>query len=400
MMLVCLYACLTLATVAEIRSFQSVIDMGRWVADNPEYPDTDGLLSTIRLPAAASFNRFLHDARVGWFGSLLQRVGMRSIFWRFEQFDARLHRISVSDSYGASATEYRMMSIQATNPDRPVKIIIVGNIGGNMHGLYRLLGDMIARGILDDQLKLTGTDTYCIFLGDIIGASPYNLETLDAVLLFLERNSGKSFCIRGWSESNQRWQLFPMIAELRTKSSYTEAQLREFIRRLDSFFIQLPAALLITGADKSEGILCAPREVRQSMRMDQLVRCVARLDREPVAECPILDQAPDTTDGTTAAMKLLAKFSTTIFEDTYYPMSLLHMFIEQESVPVWHCISTPSPFYRALYRCRYEGYCICDVRTILAQTTCMPIAKKIGNDGQYTLYTALRVTDTSHALVL
>lgn len=387
--------------VCNVSAFQSIKDIHRFVEQYPEYPDTDRPLSSIHLPVQATFDTYLKSYETHWFVRLIQFFGIGKKGWNFDQFDARLHRISLRDTKKMSdSSAHVMMGIQSTAHD-PVRIIIIGAITGNIHALSRILSDMMGRGIVDENLVIKDKHTYILFLGDIIGASPYNLEALDAALLLLERNTDRAIYVRGWSESNQRWQLFPMITELHTKSLYTDVQLREFMRRLDSFFSQLPAACLITGADKHAGILCAPREVRQALTTDQLMRCASRMQSGTIEECPILTEAPGVQELKQDDLRLLAKFSTTIFEDTYYPMSLLHIFVSREIAPVWHFISASAGVYRALYRCRYEGYFMCAVAPVVDQTTVVPVSRKIDSDQlSYTVNQSVRITDTTHSLLL
>lgn len=361
-MLICM-AC-TLGTL--VYAFNTLHDIQAFTREHPEYPDNDQILLTVSTPTEITFDTFFREQRPTIWQRIKRLIGLAPSFWNAAHFDARLQRVMLQESdrlqkklpthTEAQSTNHVMITARITLENEPLQYILFGSLTGSVHALCRMLEQLVAHQLLDTNLVIQSPNVQILFLGDIIGASPYNLEIFDVILLLLERNPGNVTYLRGWSETNQRWQSLPLLSELKIKEQITGTQLQSLCKRIDDFLYALPAAYLITDSSATEALLCATKEVREALSSTQLAQCV-RLQpatpSDPFNVCAILTETPSELP---SALTIYATLSTTIFGDTYYPMSLFHTFLPKGTTPVWHLISGASGIYRAIYRAQDEGY--------------------------------------------
>lgn len=388
------YYLLILNTQA-IYTFQTLTDIQQFTAQYPEYPDNDQVLSTVRAPTQVTFHNFFAAHAPSWWQQIAAYCGIQSSRWNFATFNARLQQLSAQESQRLHSSVNHVMISAHASPVQPLRYILFGSIGGGIHSLFRILNHMVAQGLLDTNLVLQDPHTNILFLGDIIGASPYNLPTLDAILLILERNPGRATYLRGWSESNQRWQDFPLLSELEYRHGITGTQLRKLSRSIDDFFYILPSAYVITDASVEQALLCATKEVRDALSPTELARCT----QTPNANvCTILAETPSEKPST---LNIIASLSTTIFGDTYHPMSLLHIAVKKSSAHVWHLISGISGAYRAIYRTQYEGYFILHCTTEdFTQSTISVTARLLEPDAPFSVVGSLPITSTKNTIMV
>lgn len=143
------------------------------------------------------------------------------------------------------------------------RCIIFGDLHSSFHSLVRNLTELERQKVLNHNLQIISPDTYFIVLGDVINRGPYSLETLNVLLMLLEKNPEKLIYLKGNHETDSHWQnyntrrqiqiLFPKFADLSRKNNLFDL--------MDKFFDTLPDALVIEVAGKDNGyIICSNSE--------------------------------------------------------------------------------------------------------------------------------------------
>lgn len=139
------------------------------------------------------------------------------------------------------------------------RCFVFGDLHASFHSFVRDLNELEKQKIIDKNLKIISPDCYIVFLGDVINRSPYSLETLNAVLLLLEKNPEKVIYLRGNHETRKYWrnfnarrqiqEIFPKYANLKSKNNIFD--------KIDKIFRTLPKNLIlnITGPEKDSILL-------------------------------------------------------------------------------------------------------------------------------------------------
>jgi len=152
----------------------------------------------------------------------------------------------------ANVTQYRRAKgwrddfIQKIETSSQSKIVVFGPVQGAFHGLVRDLSQLKALNIINENLTITNPNYYIVFLGNVVGRSPYTLEIFSILLRLLQRNPENLIYLRGSHECSDIWKLNTLRRELELRAnsfSYKPIPLEE---EVDSFFNTLPWTLYCT----------------------------------------------------------------------------------------------------------------------------------------------------------
>lgn len=152
-------------------------------------------------------------------------------------------------NYANTITQpYKPHGVAKINPSVDAQCVLFGDLGGAFHSLMRDIEQLISMGIISDDFKIS-QNSYFIFNGNIIGDSPYNMQTLYVVLQLLINNPEKVIYIQGTAE--QQWltaesQLYQQLIALNASKTQLE--------QLAIFFDTLPSCLYIIHNDKAVAV--------------------------------------------------------------------------------------------------------------------------------------------------
>ncbi len=127
------------------------------------------------------------------------------------------------------------------------KLILVGDLHGNFHGLLRLLHELINRNQLNNNFKLS-SDVCLIFLGNYVDKGVYGLEVLYTLFKLKNSNPDQVFLLRGNHEDLTINKHYGFADELMSKlAQKTDATLS----LLNQAYQLMPSALFIGCQDKN-----------------------------------------------------------------------------------------------------------------------------------------------------
>ncbi len=135
--------------------------------------------------------------------------------------------------------------IQKIEPTSESLFIIWGELNGAFHSLVRDLQELKRLNIIDDTLKLQEEHQYLVFNGDVVGRSPYVVETLMVILLLMKQNERQVIYIKGSQEDKQRWQHGALARALSIRAADVSVEKIPFEKSLHLFFATLPIALYL-----------------------------------------------------------------------------------------------------------------------------------------------------------
>ncbi len=221
-------------------SFTTLAQAQAYAKIHPEYvkPDNSDWLN----PDFGSFHQKMLP-------TLFQRIWMRFGFstkaWNFREFERLLHDITVS----RQEIELKGEFAERLTPKTGDKYIIWGDLYSAFHSLVRDLTFLQQQKVIDNNLKIK-PGYYFIFNGNIIDGSPYGLETLTLVLRLMKANPTQVIYTCGYYETEERWQNFGLMEELKIRfGEYTE-KYKEIAVKLSQFFVSLPLGLYLTHEKK------------------------------------------------------------------------------------------------------------------------------------------------------
>lgn len=124
--------------------------------------------------------------------------------------------------------------------------VIFGDLQGAFHSLLRDIRQLISMGILSEDLTLVD-DAYIVFNGNVIGDTPYNMQTLYIVFQLMMHNPDKVIYIKGINE--QHWltsksQLYQQLSMLQVGNNV--------LASVSTFFNGLPSRLYMTHNDQKD----------------------------------------------------------------------------------------------------------------------------------------------------
>ncbi len=130
------------------------------------------------------------------------------------------------------------------------KIICIGDLHGNIHGLIAIIEKLKQDRYLDKQLKLIKPNTYIIFLGDMVDYGVYGSDTLFTALQLRLRNPQNVFICRGNHEQVKSFSK-DFSNEVRERYPFLDDQAFEnFTFTMAKLCSVLPCALFLGIKDK------------------------------------------------------------------------------------------------------------------------------------------------------
>ncbi len=146
--------------------------------------------------------------------------------------------------------------------DPSSKFVIFGNMQGAFHSLVRCLNKIKELGIIGNDFKVTNSNNYIIFMGDLVDRSPFTLEILTVALKLLEVNPQNVFYLRGNHEAKDYWQEHTLKTELQIRAAHLSKEPIPLQKEVSSFFNTLPLAIYLT----------VPKDVNSFIRLSEFAR--------------------------------------------------------------------------------------------------------------------------------
>ncbi|MBY0110103.1 MAG: ABC transporter substrate-binding protein [Candidatus Babeliaceae bacterium] len=148
------------------------------------------------------FSSYLAKERPNLFKRALRMVGIWTDPFPINDFIQILKDVSFAQKSRGRLGDFILATQLALND----KIIILGNIQGAFHSLVRDLQELMRQGIIDNSFKIVDPHYKIIFNGTAVCRSPYILQTLFVMLLLMQQNPDKVFCLKSDYEKESLWK--------------------------------------------------------------------------------------------------------------------------------------------------------------------------------------------------
>lgn len=192
---------------------------------------------------------------------IMQRLGFnKNYLVRPQEFKQLLQEV----------TEQRMLRyvggklVEKMVPKVATKYIIWGPLNGSFHSLVRDIQEISKLGYIDQNLRIAQEDIYFVFNGDLIGQSPYNVQTYALVLYLMKQNPKQVMYIKGGNENKDSWIDSPFNDQLYLQLNIRINEQQEILTLLNNFFNSLPLAFYLIAPDQRE------KKVKQLLRISYM----------------------------------------------------------------------------------------------------------------------------------
>jgi ABC-type branched-subunit amino acid transport system substrate-binding protein len=186
-----------------------------------------------------SFQSFHRKNKPNILQRLLMRLGISTKVWNDRAFENLLKNMIDRKN------EFKGDFSERLNPEKGDTFVIWGDLLSAFHSLVRDLTFLQKKGIIDNELHIS-PHYYFIFDGNVIEGSPYILETLTLLLQLMKANPKQVIYTRGYNETEERWQNFEFMNELKLRFGEHTKRYKKLLQDLSKFFNSLPLALYLT----------------------------------------------------------------------------------------------------------------------------------------------------------
>jgi len=243
------------------------------------------------------------------------------------------------------------------------KIVVFGYVQGAFHSFVRYLNKIKELGIIDDQFKVTNSEYYLVFKGNVTNRSPYSMELLGLVLRLVERNPENVFYLRGSTEFFRVWKQHTLRRELALRASHLSASKIPLQDEVNTFFDSLPLVLYATAPflskDTVDYIKIKPYFKRKFQKLATDSRYSKFLAEKNTAKIDqfILDKKT-TSEGDEDNIALKAIVTAIRKRESYENTDGLRLLPSIDDVTAWNVLSCPSEPYRISIKFFHDAFAV------------------------------------------
>ncbi|MBU4269882.1 ABC transporter substrate-binding protein [Candidatus Dependentiae bacterium] len=230
---------------SEIDLFQTIDDINHYANKIPEYPEPDNK-NWLKADYTSFYKKQTPDRLQSFVQNIYDKITLQRDRWEYKKFKNLLEKISNLKS-NDQTTDQNSIKITA---QKDSTFIIFTELGGAFHSLVRSLNELIKLDILEKNLNIK-KDNFILFNGNVLGNSPYILETFTLILKLMEKNPKNIFFIKGKYEIDENWQNFGLKKELIIKSGTKILGQIPLKEEINKFLSSLPIAIYIN-TDKNK----------------------------------------------------------------------------------------------------------------------------------------------------
>ena len=218
-----------------ILPFRNTEDLNKYAKQHKEYPKIDNT-NWLKPNYTSFYQKEQPTILQNKLNQILNILRIKRTLWDFNLFKNQLKKVKQ-----VSNKKNYIVKLESNNS----KFIVFTDISGAFHSLVRNLNKLIELNLLNKSLEILG-DNYIIFNGNVLGNSPYILETFTVLLKLIDKNPNKVFFIAGNYEYKNNWQNFGIKKELILKSKTNILNKIPLEKELRTFLKSLPLAIYIT----------------------------------------------------------------------------------------------------------------------------------------------------------
>lgn len=223
----------------EINIFNNINSIEKYYKANPEFPKYDNQ-NPLNPDYSSFYNKQSHTKIENMANKLLNYIGIGKFDWNANVFKNLIKKIIKIQKKQNPDSDY----IIKITPQKTSNFIIFTELDGAFHSLTRCINELIKLNILNKNLQLQ-PNNFIIFNGNVLGRSPYLLETFTIILKLIEKNKNKVFFVKGEYEIKENWKNFGLKRELQKKLTRKVLRKIPLEKEINEFLKLQPLAIYI-----------------------------------------------------------------------------------------------------------------------------------------------------------
>ncbi len=255
------------------------------------------------------------------------------------------------------AAGYKDSFICKINPTEQTKIVIFGNIQGALHSLTRDLIKLKELNVISNNFKVSNSDNFIIFMGDVVSRSPYSMETLSLVMRLLQANPDNVIYLKGNHETGNYWQEHTLKTELQIRASYLSKQTIPLGKEVNKFFNTLPLALYIPSISNSNEVIRISDSGRSQNELLQETNFAGFLNTTSAKRLETFN-LKEKRESFDSAINVKVIFKGEKKRETYQPHTGLRLLEPDMESTAWTILSCPTPTYQKAINFKHDAFVI------------------------------------------
>ncbi|MBD3273603.1 ABC transporter substrate-binding protein [Candidatus Dependentiae bacterium] len=339
---------------SEIKIFNNLSSIENFYKNHPEYPKADN--QNLIKPDYSTFQKQITPTKLQEFIDDIKRmIGLKTIVWDSDKFEDLLKNITEKNKKIYPKNKY----ILKITPKKQDNFIIWTELEGAFHSLVRGLIKLKKLEIIDDSLKIK-QNNFFVFNGNILGRSPYILETLTIILKLMEKNPEQVFIIKGKYETKNRWLNFGLKKELKIKFKNPKLKKIPLESRLNEFLETQPLAIYINDLIiKDPGFIRISFFDRNHKALEEIYFSHF-LQNQPIKKIDIFDLRQKIITNKIANIKAIIKGKKKI--NIYKKTDGLTAQIPDKGSVAWTSLSSPIKVNQELYGFKNDAFLILKIQ--------------------------------------
>lgn len=260
------------------------------------------------------------------------------------------------------------------------KYYIWGDIQGAFHSLVRTLEDLEKKGVINRDLQIMNSDHYFVFNGNLIGPSPYNLETLSLVITLMLKNPDNVIYLKGPHEEKRFWSNLALRNELEILARGGSSEIEPFESTISGFFLTLPHTIYLgeinQGVDNF--IMISPRSphlINYSKHLHKSLHNQSSRSFDPIRL---------TNRRSNEALPLILARLKGLVDDAHYRrMRGVDLLPPEEGATHWSIFSSPLEVHRDYYNFNLDAYAVLEVDTHISRSTLKRCTRKLDKETHF-----------------
>lgn len=349
-----------------LTAFDTITELLDYANSRDEYPDSDLDIKGLPAQTNPTFTLFYPTIDPGFLRRLSCHFNVIKPHWCFSDLTAALHQLYATESkrpwnkqhdHTHALEDRRIIStLIGSQVAEGKKYIVVGDLSGAIHSLARIVEYWRSLGFMDEDFVIKDTTITVVFLGNFIGSSAYNLETLTALGIIAHRNPANVFILCGGNEDRQRWYETPLYHAIQVRSHLNRDRRRLCYAVIDSIFALFPRGFLLTSATQEEAVILSAAQVFDTIVPQELTNCLPTLTGLDVRGCTLTGHASEMGKSNEKLVSLIE--TRRVWNTIAQTPPLEKTNLAGIKGTVWDIISGSTRALRSLYRVQFNGYVV------------------------------------------
>lgn len=259
------------------------------------------------------------------------------------------------------------------------KFYIWGDLQGAFHSLVRTLNDLKEENIMGDDFQIVNPHHYFIFNGNVIGRSPYNLETLSVIITLILNNPQNVIYLKGPHEEKRFWLNLGLRNELEILARGLSSEKAPLELLISQFFSTLPKTIYLAETDQGTN-KCITISPRSPYCIDSKILRTSLHDKLTPSF-----QAIEINSHSNKSLPFIVAHLRGIEDEIHYYRELhgVDLLPPEKGATHWSIFSSPLEAHQEHLNFNFDAYAILKVGTSLSESILTRVTRKLKKEKHF-----------------